>query len=161
MDYELRPAVESDREFCFRLNEACFRARIEQIRGWNEAAERRDAAAQFRAGSDSIVLVDGRAVGHVAIEEHHDRVELRMLLLAPDAQRRGIGSSLIRGVIERARARQLPMILWVTDWNVGAIRLYRRFGFEVVEQGWDAAKQVRKLRMATPPSRERAPRPRV
>jgi hypothetical protein len=98
MDYELRSATAADQEFCFRLNEACFRERIEAIRGWNEAAERADCASQFRAGSDSIVIAQGRPVGHLAIEEHSDRVELRMLL-APDVQSRGIGSSLVLKVI--------------------------------------------------------------
>src|SRR5689334_21379841 len=115
MQYELRPAVEADREFCFRLNEACFRSRIEQIRGWDEAAEGLDSAAQFRVGAASIIVVDGRSVGHVAIEEHQDDVELRMLLIAPDARRRGIGSSLVRAAVERACAKQIPAALWVTD----------------------------------------------
>jgi hypothetical protein len=45
---ELGPASEADREFCFRLNEACFRQRIEEIRGWDEVVERPDATSQFR-----------------------------------------------------------------------------------------------------------------
>ena len=40
-------------------------------------------------------------------------------------------------------------MLWVTEWNDGAIKLYRRFGFEVIDRVWDAGKHVWKLRMAT------------
>ena len=149
MDYELRPASEADQEFCFRLNEACFRERIERVRGWNEAAERLDCAAQFHPGSDSIILVHGRAIGHLAIDRHDDHVELRMLLLAPDFHRHGIGSSLLRTIVDLARATRVPATLWVTEWNEAAIRLYRRFGFHVVDEIFDPVKGVRKLRMAT------------
>jgi ribosomal protein S18 acetylase RimI-like enzyme len=149
MKYELRPATDADREFCFRLNEACFRERIEQIGGWDEAAERIDCASQFRVDSDSIVMVQGREAGHLAIEDHADRIEVRMLLLAPEVQCRGIGSAILRMVVERARGRGVPATLWVTEWNEGAIRFYRRFGFSVVDEVWRPEKHVRKLRMAT------------
>jgi ribosomal protein S18 acetylase RimI-like enzyme len=78
-------------------------------------------------------VLEGVSVGHLAVEEHADRIELRMMLLAPHAQGRGIGSSLMRKVMERAKSRRLPVALWVTDWNEGAIRFYRRFGFEIID----------------------------
>ncbi len=147
MEYELRPATETDREFCFRLNEACFRLRIERIRGWHEERERADCASQFRAGSDQIVLVGGQPVGHVAIEEHSEYVELRMLLLTPDTQGKGIGSSLVQKATTLASMKRLPAAVWVTDWNEAAIRFYRRLGFQVVDSRWLPEKHVRKLRM--------------
>src|SRR5579862_9735377 len=92
----LRTATEEDQEFCFRLNEACFRSQIEMMRGWDEARERADAAAQFRPGADFIVLIGGRPVGHFAVEARTDCIELRMLALAPSIQGKGIGTSLLR-----------------------------------------------------------------
>lgn len=136
-------------EFCFRLNEACFRARIEAIRGWNEVSERAQAAAQFRPGEDFIVIVNGDSAGHFAVEEHRDFTELRMLVLAPNMQGQGIGASLVRRAIDQARSRHVPAVLWVTDWNVRAIRLYTRLGFTIVDEAVQPQTKVRKLRMST------------
>ena len=97
-------------------------------------------------------MLDGVSVGHFAIEEHADRIELRMMLLAPHAQGRGIGSSLMRKIMERANSRGLPVALWVTDWNEGAIRFYRRFGFEIIDTVERPEKKVRKLRMVAKPT---------
>jgi GNAT superfamily N-acetyltransferase len=58
-------------------------------------------------------VLEGVSAGHLAIEEHSDRIEVRMMLLAPHAQGRGIGSLLMRNVMERANSRGLPVTLWV------------------------------------------------
>jgi ribosomal protein S18 acetylase RimI-like enzyme len=54
--------------------------------------------------------------------------------------------------MERANSRRLSVALWVTDWNEGAIRFYRRFGFEIIDTVERPEKKVRKLRMEAKPT---------
>jgi GNAT superfamily N-acetyltransferase len=103
--YELRTAVDTDKEFCFRLNEISFRSRIEAIRGWDESRERLDCAAQFNPVTDRILVLDGAAVGHFAVVERSDCLDIRMLLLRPQAQNCGIGSALVQAVLRRAESK--------------------------------------------------------
>jgi ribosomal protein S18 acetylase RimI-like enzyme len=54
-----------------------------------------------------------------------------MLAVAPAAQRRGVGESLVRACIERARATgRRRIVLHTGDWMTTAHRLYERLGFE-------------------------------
>jgi ribosomal protein S18 acetylase RimI-like enzyme len=55
---------------------------------------------------------------------------LDVIALSPEAQRRGIGSQLIRELMEDARARGVPMRLSVL-LNNPARGLYERLGFRV------------------------------
>ncbi|MDQ4134370.1 MAG: GNAT family N-acetyltransferase [Actinomycetota bacterium] len=55
---------------------------------------------------------------------------LRMLAVAPGAQRRGIGTALVRAAVERAHEEgRTRVLLHTTEWMTGAIRLYERLGF--------------------------------
>ena len=60
-------------------------------------------------------------------------IEIRRLYVHPDSQRKGIGSSLMTAALaapEVVEARRL--YLDVSEHNQGAVRFYRRFGFEIV-----------------------------
>jgi predicted N-acetyltransferase YhbS len=59
-----------------------------------------------------------------------DAAGIRMLAVAPAAQGRGVGESLSRVCIDRARAAgRGQVVLHSTDWMPGAHRLYERLGF--------------------------------
>src|SRR6266481_5596944 len=129
MPYTLRQANPEDFELCYRLNEASFRTLIEEVRGWDDAAERAAMHDQFRPNLDAIIQLEGRDVGHFGVVEHSDHVELRMIALLPEVQRRGVGTAVIRDLLRDARLRNKPVCLSVTEQNTGAIRLYNRLGF--------------------------------
>ena len=60
-----------------------------------------------------------------------DELEFRMLAVAPAAQGRGLGTSLVAFCAEQALARGLRgLVLCTRDINVAAIRLYERLGFQ-------------------------------
>jgi hypothetical protein len=54
--YELRPATADDLEFACRLNEANMRGYVEQLRGWDAAAERAEMQKRLASGAYQIVL---------------------------------------------------------------------------------------------------------
>jgi isopenicillin N synthase-like dioxygenase/predicted N-acetyltransferase YhbS len=56
---------------------------------------------------------------------------IRMLAVAVEAQRRGVGEALVRACIDRAAASgRDAVVLHTTPWMRAAHRLYERFGFE-------------------------------
>ncbi|MFP3901376.1 MAG: GNAT family N-acetyltransferase [Acidimicrobiia bacterium] len=59
-----------------------------------------------------------------------DAAGIRMLAVAPGAQRRGVGGALTRACIDRARAAgRAQVVLHSTDAMTAAHRLYERLGF--------------------------------
>lgn len=130
--YELRVSVPADFEFVFALNETVMRPLVEVLRGWNEEQERADMRGFFSPGFDSIVVVGGADAGHVKVEEEVARTHLRMIALVPRWQRQGIGTQIIRDLMRSTHARGVPLTLWVSALNDGALRLYQRLGFEAI-----------------------------
>jgi len=147
MAYTLRDAKPEDFEFCYRLNEANFRRLVEDLRGWDDNAERTAMHDQFRPRLDAIVQLEGRDVGHFGVFEHSDHVELRMIALLPEIQGRGVGTAVIRDLLRDARSRNKPVSLSVTDRNTGAIRFYKQLGFTPVRIVDQPEKHVRKVEM--------------
>lgn len=76
-----------------------------------------------------------------------DEVGLRMLVVAPEVQRRGVGRALVEACIERARATGRRRItLHTAEPLVGAQRFYERLGFDrVPARDWQPAPGVRLL----------------
>ena len=81
--------------------------------------------AQYR-----IIVFDGTDIGRLLLDESGTDVRLMDIALLPEYRGRGIGTTLVEDVIERARELDLPVILHVEAENP-AMRLYRRLGFVV------------------------------
>ncbi|MBN2908939.1 GNAT family N-acetyltransferase [Polycladomyces sp. WAk] len=131
MKVRLRPSTEADFAFVFTLNKTNMRRYVERLRGWNDAAERADMKRKFRPGSDQIIEVDGRPAGVFAVDRRADEWHLRHIELLPAFQNRGIGTALIRQLLEEAHQQGVAVTLQVLKMNP-ARRLYERLGFRVV-----------------------------
>ncbi|WP_121258108.1 GNAT family N-acetyltransferase [Nocardioides ferulae] len=104
-------------------------------------AERlRDTATRDREAEVWVAVADdGALLGTVTIcpsgsplrEIGRDgESEFRMLAVAPDAQRHGVGEALVRFVVDRGRAAgHRAVVLCSLDRQHGAHRLYERLGF--------------------------------
>jgi ribosomal protein S18 acetylase RimI-like enzyme len=101
----------------------------------------RDVAG--RAGAaEVLVAVDGAGtvlggvtyvpgLGRFAEFEGEDEAGIRMLAVAPEAQRGGVGRRLVEACIDRARAaRKTRIVLHTTEAMGPAQALYRSLGFE-------------------------------
>jgi ribosomal protein S18 acetylase RimI-like enzyme len=130
--FELRPATEADRAFFFTTRRDGFRALVEELGGWDDVAERAKADREFDELPVQIVLEDGEPVGYFAVLDEADHVFLDEVVIAPHAQRRGLGTALVRGVLADAARRGVPVRLSVLV-NNPARRLYERLGFRVTQ----------------------------
>lgn len=78
-----------------------------------------------------IVAWDGvQLLGAVAWDDAGDRLEIDRLMVAPQAQRRGVGSTLLQQVIESADRR--PIHTATGRDNPPAIGVYEKHGFRAV-----------------------------
>ncbi len=140
---EIRPASEADDEFIYQLNRQALGDVIEATWGpWDDDVQREFHRRSVDAARFEIVLLDSERVGAFAAELRDDGVfYVGRIEVAPDLQNRGIGTSLMRQLIDRARALDAPAVeLHVLELN-RARALYERLGFQVV------AEEPPKLRM--------------
>lgn len=113
MEYQLRFATESDRSFLYQLHCSTMRGHIEKTWGWDDAWQRSDFDRRFREQQVSIIEVGGRDAGGLWLELQADALHLADLQIAPELQRQGLGTSVLRGVIAQATGRGLPVSLAV------------------------------------------------
>jgi predicted N-acetyltransferase YhbS len=137
---EVRTARPDEYAALGELTVAAYEA-LEPGRLGGYADELRDVAARAD-GVDVLVATDGdRVLGGVSYVpgpaspaaefDDPDAAGIRMLAVAGDAQRRGVGEALTRACIERARAAgRAQIVLHSTERMVAAHRLYLRLGFE-------------------------------
>lgn len=131
MKWHLRDAVESDRTFLYALHSTTMREVIEKTWGWDGSWQQVDFERRFGLCAVSIIEIAGEAVGGLWLDSKPDSLHIVELQLRPDIQGQGIGTAVIRHVIQRAACFELPVTLSVVPANPRAQKLYERLGFEV------------------------------
>ncbi|RZT16701.1 ribosomal protein S18 acetylase RimI-like enzyme [Kribbella sp. VKM Ac-2569] len=134
-DVHLRPATTADDEFLYDLHRRTLGDVIEATWGpWDDDVQREFHRKWFAPETVEIVLVGGRRAGMVqaamtdAATFYISRIEI-----APEVQGGGVGTTLLRGLLDRARASGANVVeLHVLQLN-RARELYERLGFQVVD----------------------------
>ena len=85
-------------------------------------------AAAYPDGVDHLVVVDGVQAGRLFTAESQGVIRLVDIALLPEFSGLGIGTSVVQGLIDRARLENQRVALRVIDANP-AERLYERLGF--------------------------------
>jgi ribosomal protein S18 acetylase RimI-like enzyme len=128
----LRPATPADRAFVESVYFETQRWIIERLFGLRgDEVERQKFNEVYDERISSIICCENRAVGWLSVITGATTVEIGHLYLLPEYQRRGIGSFLIRRVIEAARASGLRVRISTAKINP-ALELYERLGFQHV-----------------------------
>jgi ribosomal protein S18 acetylase RimI-like enzyme len=127
--YWLRQGSADDFAFVCWLQATTMRPLVEQIWGWDEAAQRDLFRARFEGAARQIIVVDGRDVGVLEVERRPNALEIETLQIAPEAQGQGIGEAVLRDLIAEAHAHGQPATLQVFQINTRARALYERLGF--------------------------------
>jgi ribosomal protein S18 acetylase RimI-like enzyme len=127
----VRPASSGDREFLFEVRRAALRTYVEQTSGWDDAEQRTTADREFGELPYAVVEESGRPVGYVCVIHQSECDFIEEIALLPEAQGRGIGTRLVRDILQAAQRRGVPVRLSVFASNP-AQALYARLGFEVL-----------------------------
>lgn len=124
-----RPATDADADFARRAHHEAYReVVVRQFGAWDEAAQDEFFRGGWNPAAFDVILCDGEPCGYTRVEDRADGVHVRELVILPRFQNRGVGSRLLREVIERAKARGVPVRLGTHHANRAA-ELYRRLGF--------------------------------
>lgn len=105
----------------------------EQFLRWQYGLQRSEYQTRFPDADYYIVLMDNQAAGRIWIGRDHQQIRLLDIALLPGFQNRGIGTILIRRLIDEASQTNKFLRHMVFVLNNDAHRFYERLGFAVIE----------------------------
>ena len=127
--WHARDALPEDRLFLFELNKATMQDYVDVTWGWDDEQQIAFFDEHFDPSGCQILQVGGVDIGVLAVEENADEIYLAEVQMLPESQGKGIGSSIVRSLIERGRSQGKPVTLRVLRTNPRATALYARLGF--------------------------------
>ncbi|HEX8274386.1 MAG TPA: N-acetyltransferase [Longimicrobiaceae bacterium] len=143
MDVKLRPVRDDDLEFLFRVYAG---TREEELAPVPWSAEQKEAFLRMQfdaqhayyqehyAGTDfAVVLADGEPVGRLYLARWTREHRIVDIAILPAHRNRGLGSELLRRILEEADGARKPVSIHVEMHNP-VRRLYDRLGFVPVEE---------------------------
>jgi GNAT superfamily N-acetyltransferase len=135
---DLLPCSIDDRDFVLRVTEEAMRTYVEQAFGsWDADVQRRRLDESFDPATYSLIMIEDVRAGILVVEDRPSNLFLAKIFLLPEFQRRGVGTLLIEGLIERAKVERKPLRLRVLRVNTAARRLYAHLGFAVTHSTAD------------------------
>lgn len=127
-DWTLRPALPEDVEAIAELRAVVMRPDLERLGRYDGRRVRQRLRDSYSSEHTSIVEAAGAFVGCVALRPAADGRWLEHFYLSPAHQGHGIGSAVLRTLLDRAEAERVPVHLNVLRGSP-ARRLYERHGF--------------------------------
>lgn len=138
-----RPATADDERFLIRVYGS---TRLEELAltNWDDA--QRDAFVQMQFAAQQvhyrqtypdaehlIILLDGEPVGRLYVAEIEAEIRIVDVTVLPEHRNAGIGTPIIRQLMEEAAAIGKPLRLYVESFNQSQ-RLFERLGFVKVDE---------------------------
>jgi GNAT superfamily N-acetyltransferase len=131
--WALRSASLDDVEMIAELRAVVMRPDLERLGRFDEHRVRQRLRDSFSPQHTSIILADDVFAGCITLRPAEDGQWLEHFYLDPGIQGRGLGSAVLRTLLERADADGVPVRLNVLQGSA-ARRLYERHGFTVEDQ---------------------------
>lgn len=138
----LRVATAADREFLAAVYASTRAEELAQV-PWSDAekaaflamqshAQETDYRGRFPAEAFHVIELAGAPVGRLYVHRGETEIELIDIALLPPHRGRGLGTSLIRPLLDESDASGRPVVLYVEKFN-RVQSLYRRLGFAEVQ----------------------------
>lgn len=135
----LRPVVPEDERLLLEIYASTRAEELAQV-PWGEAqreaflrmqltARDRSYRMYYAGLEDSIILFKDQAVGRLLVVRGDEEFRLADIALLPEYRRAGIGTTLVKELMEEAGRESKPLRLQVEKSNPLARRLYARLGF--------------------------------
>lgn len=139
----LRPRTDEDRGLLAAIYAS---TRLEElaVTGWSEAqmhafltfqfdAQDKHYTTHYKTCAFYVIELDGSPCGRLYLDEWPTEARIVDISLLPQFRGRGLGTKLLRAIIDRATEKALPVSIHVEKENP-ALRLYERLGFTRVEE---------------------------
>lgn len=129
----ISPATEDDYEFSYQVKKAAEGDLIREVFGWDEVFQRTFHLNDWTQNRPSIIQYDGKSIGTILVTEGDGRLEVGRFFILPEHQNKGIGSFLLRRLLQKADESGMVVELAFLKGN-RAESLYTRNGFQLVRQ---------------------------
>lgn len=141
---ELRPVTPADDEFLVSVYAATRAEEMAQVPWsdeqktaflrWQCGLQRNEYEATYPNQQCSVILVDDQPAGRIWISRSDDQMRLLDIALLEEFQNRGVGTLLLRRLIDEAIRDKKLLRHMVFVLNTDAKRFYERLGFVVIEE---------------------------
>lgn len=127
------PAATSHYEFIYRVKKEAYGEYITRVWGWDENLQREFFAQDWQNLKPSIILYHNQPIGTICISYNNESLHIERFYILPEYQNKGIGTYLLKQLLEKADKKNLPAKLCVLKINP-AISLYHRHGYEIIRE---------------------------
>lgn len=125
-----QPAQQEDIEAIFALSKALIEQYETAAIDLGRVTQWMHRKIAHSIGEYQRVMVDKQVVGYFRFHRDGSRMELDDLYILPPYRNQGLGTAVITHC---CTTTTLPIYLYVFIRNEGAVRLYQRMGFRVIE----------------------------
>ena len=140
---QLRPIADDDWEFLYQVYASTREDELAQV-PWSAEEKESFLRFQFHAqrtyydqhfadAEFSIIEVDGEPAGRLYLDRRQDEIRLVDIALLGNFRGRGLGGRLMADILAEGQAKGLLVRIHV-EHNNPAMRLYRRLGFQKIEE---------------------------
>jgi ribosomal protein S18 acetylase RimI-like enzyme len=126
-----RVATEADKEFIYSTKKEALFEYVNQIWGWDEEFQKKRFGEKLQIENIQIISSNGFNAGIFEVIKEDNYIELVNIELLPEYRNMGIGSKLIKELIQEAEQENRNIKLRVFKLNKKAIQLYERICFKM------------------------------
>lgn len=139
----VRPVTSADEEFLLSVYAS---TRAEELARVPWTKEQKDAFVrmqfvaqqqhypeQYPQANHDVISADGVPVGRIYLDGSGEGLHILDVTLLPQYRSAGIGSKVLRQVLDEAARRSVPVTIYVESFNP-SLRLFQRLGFQVAEE---------------------------
>jgi len=123
---------ETYKEFSYQVKKAAEGEYITSMFGWDENVQRSYHSKAWQQQKPDIITYDGKPVGTIATIESEDCIEVGQFFILPEYQNKGIGTYLLKSILDRADRLGKNVTLRFLK-NNPVKSLYVRNGFRIVD----------------------------
>jgi GNAT superfamily N-acetyltransferase len=128
---KLIPADETHKEFSYQVKKIAEGEYITDMFDWNEDVQRDFHIRAWQRQKPDIITYDSKLIGTIATIESEDCIEIGQFIILPDYQNKGIGTHLLKNILDKADKLGKSVKLRFLK-NNPVKSLYIRNGFRVV-----------------------------
>jgi ribosomal protein S18 acetylase RimI-like enzyme len=140
---KFRPIKQKDQDFLFGLYASTRQDEMKLVT-WDEAEKKKFLKLQFGAQHKfyteqfgkarfDLIELEGEPIGRLYVDRRKEEIRVIDIALLPEYRSRGLGSELMKNILNEALLKQLPVRIHV-EQNNPARRLYDRLGFQQIEE---------------------------
>ena len=126
-------ASEVEKNRIFELHCELFHDEIEERWGWDDHWQKDNFDKEWKRDEFEVVNHENLVIGYLQFSKEKDHIYLHNIALIPDYRNKGLGSYLLERILKKAQKLGTAVELSVHTKNEVALKLYKKYDFEVIE----------------------------